>query len=144
MSLRFETAHLRAFAAGASKSAPAVAAQLRSGLREAGELVAASARAGSAWSTRIPASIKVSVRGPVARVSAGSAAAPHAAAYEHEGVGGTFRHPVNAWARHDRAEWVWANNPARPFLHPALADRADAAADIIAGSVEQGFLSVLP
>ena len=144
MAFRIDTAALRSFAKAARSSDAAVAARLRIGLRTAGDLVADEARRRADWSSRIPGTVTVTVRGPSARVSAGGESAPHAAAYENQGREGVFRHPVNAWARSDRAEWKWASQQARPFLAVSLEMHADEAAEIIAGSVEQGFLSVLP
>lgn len=143
MPIRFSTDELRALSKGAKGADRVAARALRDGLRAAGELVAADARSRASWSSRIPGSIAVKVRAGYAEVSAGGGGAPHAAAYEHEGRTGVFRHPVNAWARHDRGEWVWANNPARPFLGPALESHAVEAADLIGGSVADSLREVI-
>lgn len=79
-----------------------------------GEVVAREARSNAGFSTRIPASVKVRRRGVQVRVQAGGAKAPHAAALEHGGLAGQFRHPVFG----NRA--VWVDQAAHPFLEPAL------------------------
>lgn len=134
---------LRAFARAASRADVGAARGLRAGVRSAGELVASAAREKAGWSSRIPGSVRVRVHASVAVVDAGGDGAPHAAAYENEGREGFFRHPVNAWARHDRAEWKWADQRARPFLHPALSENAEAAADLIVSAVDRGLLEVI-
>lgn len=145
MALSIDTAELRRFAAAARACDASIYSRLRTGLTAAGELVANEARERAEWSTRIPRTIKVSsVKATVATVSAGGPDAPHAAPLENGGRTGDFRHPVNAWAKQDRAEWKWAPQQARPFLGPAADARADEAAELIVGSVEQGFLAVLP
>lgn len=141
--IRFDADELRLLARDARAAGPAAARGLKGGVRAAGEIVAADARSRAGWSSRIPGSVTVRSSVRAAVVEAGGDTAPHAAPYENEGRPGTFRHPVNAWARRDRAEWVWADNPARPFLHPALMARADEVADVIAAAVVESGLGVV-
>lgn len=97
---------------------PAVYAALRKALVAEGQHVAQVAREKASWSSRIPQTIKPGMRGfgtLVLKAGGGKGSiAPHAKPYEHAGKGGTFRHPVYGDRR------VWANAPARPFLHPAV------------------------
>lgn len=90
-----------------------LAANLRTRLRAVGNTVRDRARGNASWSTRIPASIKTSVTTKGVSIKAGGKNAPHAAALEHGGQSGTFRHPVFS-------SDVWVDQAARPFLIPAL------------------------
>jgi hypothetical protein len=76
-------------------------------------------------------------------VRAGNAkTAPHAAAYEHAGASGSFRHPV--FGNGDRASSAWVDEPARPFLHPAatknLAEKAKAVGVAVSDAVDEAVL----
>lgn len=143
MGFSVDAVELRAFARAASRADSGAARGLRAGVRAAGDLVAAGARRNAGWSSRIPGSVRVHARMSVAVVEAGGPSAPHAAPLENEGREGFFRHPVNAWARHDRGAWKWADQRARPFLHPALEENAQAAADLIVSAVDRGLLEVI-
>jgi hypothetical protein len=113
----------------------------RKELKAGGQIVAEEAKRRAAWSTRIPRTIKVSVTLKGVTVSAGGPKAPHAVVYE---VGssrnrGYIRHPVNAWARNDKAAYKWSGQGGtgtngkqrsspqkiRPYLGPALMAKND-------------------
>lgn len=74
-------------------ASPILATELRRGLRSAGEAVAALARDKAGFSSRIPLSIKVQVRGVGVSVVAGGSKAPNAVAIENGGKG-FVRHPT--------------------------------------------------
>ena len=100
---------------------PTIRAELRKGLKDAGQFALAKARANASWSTRIPAAM--SLRTSTSASNAGvfirvdSAKAPHARPYEGIGSrGDSFRHPVPG----DRD--VWVRQLTRPFLVPAVRD----------------------
>jgi hypothetical protein len=83
-------------------------------LKQAADGIVTEAKINAGWSERIPGSIRpVIKRGRVA-VKAGNAKAPHAAALENKGKGGTFRHPVYG----NRA--VWVDQEAHPYLGPEI------------------------
>lgn len=106
------------------KSHPEVSKQLRRAVRAEGRKIADAAKGKASWSTRIPDTIRVAAQGVnTAVVRAGGKDAPHAAAYEHSGRAGTFRHPVFADGSKTRDQWTWVNQQARPFLHPAALER---------------------
>ena len=135
-------AELKDFARQARNCAPIVNARLSRGVRAAGELVAKAASRKADFSKRIPASIKVTTRGPVAKITAGGEKAPNAAPIENEGKG-FVRHPIFPRSG-DRSEWTWTEkNSHGPFLHPALDENADAAAELIAGAADEAFLRVI-
>lgn len=94
---------------------PQIAGEIRGALRKGGEAVKldASRRAWSS-SSRIPGTLKVRTNGFNVSVIAGGSGAPHAAAFEHLGRPGTFRHPVYGNRR------VWVSQQAHPFLGPAF------------------------
>lgn len=105
----------RKFASDLRKAEPLLLKELNTRMKLAGEIVASDARSRAGFSTRIPGSIKVGVsaaRG--VRVYARQAQAPDARPLEHGGIPGVFRHPVFG----NRQNWV--DQPAHPFLHPAL------------------------
>lgn len=86
-------------------------------LRQAGQIIQRKAQQNAAWSSRIPATVKVVTSFRANRegvtVRAGGPKAPHARPYEGlSSRGSTFRHPVygNDW---------WVTQAARPFLIPA-------------------------
>jgi len=105
---------LSEFSKAVRQASPAVARGFKAELRKGGNMVAMAARVGSSWSSRIPGSIKVRTSGFSVSVIAGGANAPHAAPYEHDGVPGSFRHPVFGNRE------VWVPQKARPFLRPAF------------------------
>lgn len=98
--------------------------EVRPKLKEAGEIIAADARSRASWSSRIPRTVRVRVSfragGEGVTVAAGGARAPHARPYEGT-TQNPFRHPV-----YGNRE-VWVAQPARPFLNPAAAAKADEA-----------------
>lgn len=120
---------LKRLGANLRKFAPEVEKQLKVDIRAAGEIVAEEARLVSGWySSRIPGSIRSSFRGMSAVVSAGGAKAPHAVPFEHDGVPGSFRHPVFGHRE------VWVDQRAHPFLSPALeATQERAFAQVLVG-----------
>ena len=91
-------------------------------LRQAGDLIGAEAQSRASWSTRIPATVRVTTSFRFDRegvtVSAGGPSTPHARPYE-----GTrrnpFRHPVYPDQDVTRSDWTWVSQAARPFLIPA-------------------------
>lgn len=66
------------------------------------------------FSNRIPASVHASVTAKGVSIKAGGSRAPHAAAFEHGGQGGEFRHPV--FGHRD----VWVAQAAHPFLQTTV------------------------
>ena len=117
---------LRKLGAQLRKSQPAVYRRVRRAVLEQAKVIADDARQRAAWSSRIPGSVRASTSGGLsAVVRAGGASAPHAAAFEHAGRQGSFRHPVFANQDEERTQWSWVSQEARPFLHPAALDRLD-------------------
>ena len=111
--IRVDTAELKRLARDFTGAAGDIPRASVVGVNAGGELIASEARARSGWSSRIPRSIRVK-RGPRGvAVTAGGAEAPHAPAYEHGGVPGTFQHPT--FGHRDRM----VSQAARPFLGPA-------------------------
>lgn len=108
--------------------------ELRPRLRRAVEPIRAAAQSNASWSSRIPASIKIStsfsgsVSGGVF-LRAAAAVAPHARPFENQGKPGTFRHPVFGNRE------VWVPQRARPFLFPAVR----AGRDRVIGAVEDAI-----
>lgn len=93
-------------------------------MRAAAEIIAAEARRlAASWSVQVPPSVRVSGGGTSATVS--SAAGP---SYPNEVP--RVRHPV--FGHRDR----WVDNAYRPFLAPAAAAKADAAAAEVAKAVD--------
>lgn len=113
-------------------------AQLRPGLRAAGNEVAADAKLRASWSTKIPRAIRVSVTFAGKRqgvsIVVNRKKAPNARPFEHGGRDGTFRHPV--FGRRERPG-DWKSQRARPFLAPALQAKGDDAAKKIADVVDR-------
>lgn len=110
---------------------------LRFALKRAAEHVRVRAASNFSWSTRIPATLKVTASDRSAKVKAGGKNAPHAAAFEHHGQEGMFRHPV--FARGDRAGWTWVNQSSRPGLVPALRSEADKVLDEVVKGIDEAF-----
>ena len=109
---------------------PAVYREIHRAVLAEARKMAEVAKQNASWSTRIPATIKASASGvTTARIRAGGgkdSPAPHAKPYEHAGRQGTFRHPVFADAEEPRKDWTWVDEPARPFLLPAIMSRMPA------------------
>lgn len=114
--LAIDTTELKNFAKVVRSASPKVAAKMRVRLKEVGEMVAEDARSKAKWSTRVPGSIKVRTAGVKVSVVAGGDAAPHARVYEmgSKRNRSEVRHPVFGNRQ------VWAANPTRPYLLPAL------------------------
>lgn len=92
-----DTAQLRRLASALKTAAPASRKEMNRSLRAAATIVAADAKARSAWSTRIPKTIGVQGGAGRLRVVAGGPNAPQAVGYEVGSQGqasGKFRHPV--------------------------------------------------
>ena len=85
---------------------------------EIGKVVVAKAQGKSSWSSRIPQTIHSYPRGLSVTLIAGEGESHpgEAAAYEHKGVGGTFRHPVYGNTK------AWVNAQARPFMLPSVTE----------------------
>lgn len=109
-----DTTSLKKLIRDLEESEPGIIKETNVALREGAALVAGEARALASWSSRIPNSVRVLGSGARTVVKAGGSGAPHAAAYEHLGAPGVFRHPVFG----NRS--VWVQQQARPFLAPAL------------------------
>jgi hypothetical protein len=125
MPFKANASQLRSLGTQLRRAQPDVYKQVRKAVREEARIVAASAREKASWSTRIPATVRVSALGVnTAVVRAGNdKTAPHAKPFEHAGHSGTFRHPVHGDPRKTRSEWAWVTQQARPFLHPAAWER---------------------
>jgi hypothetical protein len=91
-----------------------MAKQLGKAFSQGGKTIAALAKSNASFSSRIPSSIKARRSGARVSVQAGGPTAPDAAPLDNKGRGGLFRHPVFGNKN------VWVNQPARPFLQPAL------------------------
>lgn len=127
MTFKSDTRALRSLGRQLREAKPAMYRGMQKGIRAEAAKVAERAKANASWSTRIPGTVKASVSGfTTAKVSAGGTNAPHAAAYEHAGAQGTFRHPV-----YGNRE-VWVDENARPYLHKAAWDHLQESADAIA------------
>lgn len=124
---------LRGFVTSLRKAAPEVNREMRRGLRRGGDIVRDEAKELSSWSTRIPGSIRVRTVGIRVSVIAGDKNAPHAAAFEHEGVPGFFRHPVFG----NRS--VWVDQRARAYLRPAAEASASEVSDAILQAVSEAI-----
>jgi hypothetical protein len=88
---------------------------LRPKLIKAGDAVVQGAKSRSAWSSRIPGTIRATASFALDRegvtVRAGGSSTPHARPFEDVAGRGFFRHPVFAHA--------WVRQTSRPFLLPA-------------------------
>lgn len=161
--LRADGSQLRHLGKALRTAQPDVYRQVRRAVREEAEKVADSAKQNASWSTRIPDTIRVSVTGVnTAVVRAGGDKAPHAAPFEHAGMQGTFRHPVFARDGGERDvrtrgaskrlasgkssaanNWVWVDQEARPFLHPAVFEHMDEIVAALGGAVIQAVDDVI-
>ncbi len=122
----------------AQAAEPNLDREFNKALRAAALPVAEVAKQLASWSSRIPATIKIAGGARWIVIKAGGKGAPHAAAFEHKGKPGTFRHPM--FGNRD----VWVAQKARPFLVPALVAnheniRRDAEAAVILVLREAGF-----
>lgn len=117
---------LRAVGRAVRSTAPSMYTSVRATLRKTGNDMVQGSRSRSAWSTRIPQTIKVRPSGVLAIIiSAGGETAPHAPVYEGKGTAGQFRHPLFG----DRT--LWYSEDRRPFLHPAVLARIGIMRDAI-------------
>lgn len=102
------------------KAGPELRKELRPQLRAAGSVIRNDMRSRSAYSSRIPGAIGMTLRfdarGGGIRFSVNAKRAPHARVLERGNLGGratTFRHPVFG------RDW-WVSQATRPFFFPAL------------------------
>lgn len=103
-------------------SSTAMKASVGKRLRVAGQVVAADAKGrASAFSSRIPGTVKVTGGTTMVYIVAGGEQAPNAYPFEYG-----KDHPV--YATGDRSTWHWGKTPKRPFLQEA----ADATAELVA------------
>ncbi len=132
-SFTIDTRDLGKLVKNLEKTTPGIRKSVNVAIRSGAELVAVEARLMSSWSSRIPGSVRVAGAGTRVLVKAGGAKAPHAAAYEHHGQPGAFRHPVYG----NRA--VWVSQKARPFLLPAALKNMPKVRDLAAEGVDLAF-----
>ena len=103
-------------------------------LKQAAEVIAADARVLSAWSERIPGSVRVyptlTRGGTAVTIAAGGVRAPNAYTFEGKRGGRPVWHPV--FAEGARSDWRWVPQTPRPFMRPAAEARAGQAADVFA------------
>lgn len=113
--------------------------RLRPRLRRAGEITLAKARANASWSSRIPASMSLTVsfskRAPGVTIVASLDQAPHARAFEGI-VSETFRHPVFEVSGRDTP---WVVQAARPYLRPAAQATGGAVVDEAIAAVDEAL-----
>lgn len=131
--LRIDTSGLNDLAKALRKAAPEVSKEFGTALRAAGVLVANEAKQRAGFSSRIPGSIRVRRSATQVKVMAGNDNAPHAAAFEHKGEPGTFRHPV--YGNQD----VWVAQPAHPYLTPAAEAREAETLVLVMAAVDTAF-----
>jgi hypothetical protein len=138
--LRSDTRKLRLMASELRKTSPAILKATQAVLRAEGQKIAERSREKSSWSTKIPEQITVRVSG-VNKVTI-SANSSEAAALEHGGNEGTFRHPLN-WPNQRKGGGSWVDQDARPFLHPVAYEELDttliAVRDAVLGEVEKAI-----
>ena len=121
-----DASDLRVLGQNLRKARPDLYKKLQAELRAIGDDVAYDAQMRAAQhSNRIARTIKVRVRGMNLFVEAGGKDAPHAAAIEHKGVEGKFRHPV--FGRWDvKRPGKNGRDPREQDAHPYLAPAARA------------------
>lgn len=118
--ITIDTSNMKKLGAELRATKPKTYKQLQKALKGAAVMVAVEARLLIGfYSSRIPKTVTPFARGLTVGVRAGGASAPHAVPFEHDGVPGTFRHPV--FGNRD----VWVSQDAHPFLMPALVKEAD-------------------
>jgi hypothetical protein len=112
---------------------------VRVALLQAAEGVKSAAQENAAWSTRIPAAIKVvpklTGRKPGVWVQADQTKAPHARTIEGITGNDTFRHPLN-YPQQIANGRPFVDQATRPYLAPALRDHGDAAVEAIVTAVD--------
>lgn len=131
---RVDASTVKAFAVNCKRVAPELHREFLAVLSSAGEIVAAEMRVQSAFSSRIPATVRVRRRGTRVRVLAGGDGAPGAAALNNGGHGGTFRHPV--FGHYDQP---WAVQAAHPFAETSGEAKTDEVAQMIMAGVDTVF-----
>jgi hypothetical protein len=89
--------------------------QLNAGLKGAVSGVVADAKSNADFSPAIARSIRSSASSNGVSIVAGGNSAPAAAAFENNGLPGTFKHPVFG-----SKTTSWVNQKAHPFLAPAI------------------------
>ena len=122
---------LRDLAMAVKAADPELAKSLRAELKKAGNVVASQARMNAPTKT-IPNTIKVRTYGFNVSVVAGGGNTP-AAAFEHGGVPGSFRHPLFGNRDH------WYSQAAQPFLFPAFEARQPQLVSGIIGALDLVF-----
>ena len=111
--------------------------RLRTDIQKVGKPVLDQVKKNASWSSRIPGATRMKVgygkrRGGVTIVTSAKRA-PHAQPYEHDGVAGTFRHPINSPAK--RRPRVWVSQSARPFFYRSISEKSR--------EVEKGFQDLI-
>jgi hypothetical protein len=134
-SIVLDTTQLKSLARDLKKVGPEVTKDLRVKMRALGLVVAKEAKERAGFSTRIPKSIVVRTSGFNVKVAAGGPKAPGAAPLENKGKSGSFRHPVFGNGRRGTSSTPWVDQPARPFLGPAMDAKAE--------EVEKGVLDAV-
>ena len=131
--IQIDTSELKDLARGLKAINPIFYRKLNERLKEAGKLVAEEAKVNASWSTKIPRTIHVSASMSSVSVTAGGKRAPGARPLEHEGRQGNFRHPVFGHRN------VWVDQPARPFIIPALEKNRYKVLELIKLAVNETF-----
>ena len=133
-SIYVDTAELKALARDLARAHPVLSKELKLQVRAAGDLVKEEAKRRTGYSKRIPRSLRTSVTafGTTEKVVAGGAKAADAAPIENRGKGFP-RHPLFG----TRTHWYTTNRPA--FLAPALEDKAEEVAELIAQATDRAF-----
>lgn len=113
-SVSVDTSGLQKLARDLRRAAPELLKETQTAMKKAGTIAEVEARLRANYSSsRIGATVRTKARGLNVILYAGGARAPHAAAFEHNGVPGSFRHPVFG----NRENWV--SQQAHPYLLPA-------------------------
>ena len=116
--IHVDVSGMLAFADSAVAVGPRLEEEEAVAFTEIGKVVVAKAQGKAGWSSNIPQTIHSYPRGLSVTLIAGEGESHpgEAAAYEHKGVGGSFRHPVYG----NRKAWVTAQ--ARPFMLPSVTE----------------------
>jgi hypothetical protein len=137
---------LKLFAKQLKKAVPEVSAQMRTGIKAGGTLIANAAKQ-KAPGVKIRPTIKVRVVANAAKVSAGNRNVPIAAMYElgHSPKSSGWWHPVFPQGFSSRSTWNWVQQPRphRPYLHPALRDMTPEAKKLVTEAVMSALVEVL-
>ncbi len=130
-----DTTSLKKLVRDLELSEPGIVKETNVALREGAAIVALKAKGLASWSSTIPGSVRVAGAGARTVVKAGGDGARHAAAYEHRGSPGVFRHPVYGNRN------VWVDQRARPFLGPALASSEPEVVEVVVRRLDVMFRS---